>query len=258
MAALMGCNGAAGAMTEDMRFVSTAILALLAASCGAPQSPPRAMGVDDNLDEARRHEADALRHEQIAREAEALGDGAYVCGDVVLADQAHSGTERIVSAPCWTNEKNVVERHLLEAERLRADARAHRARARELRDVEEASCATMPADERTHTPFAHREDIAAVAAELDGDRVVGARIRFHRVEGLTAAWLGTALACHRARAAVLGFDPDYMAYDPSVLANAVTEVIDEPAGVTVVIRAADDATALAVYGRAEDLVNGEP
>ncbi len=233
------------------------IVFLAAACASSPRLPPRPLGVDQNLDEARRHEDEAARHDRIASETATTG-ATYACGDVVMAEQPHTGNDPVVIlTPCWQNEAAVIERHRDEAERLRADARAHRARAHELRSVEATSCATMPASELTHTPFAHHEDIAAITAETDGDEVRGARIRFRPVEGLTADWLRTALACHHARAAVIGYDPDYLSYDPSVLAGAVTEVVDDPDGITVVIHAQDDATALVIYGRAEDLIDGD-
>jgi hypothetical protein len=242
-----------------MRTLAWLVILGLSACGGGSRVPPRQLGVAEGLAEAERCEQDADRHEQVADEIAAAGGARAGCGDVVLADQPRSGSDPVVMlAPCWTGEQDVVTRHLEEAERLRAEASAHRAHARELLAAEDAACAAVPYDELTHTPFAHTSDLAAVTAELDGDRVSGARIQFRPVEGLTTSWLRTAIACHHARAAARGYDPTYMGYDPSVLAGAVTEVTEADDGIVVVIRSSDDATALSIYGRAEDLLSEEP
>jgi hypothetical protein len=234
-------------------------LVLLVACGGSSRAPERPLGIDDHLAEARRHDADAERQEQIAEEVEVVSrKRPPVCGDRVLADQVTSGGERLIAPyPCWSGEASTVDRHREEAARLRGDASKHRARARALLAAERASCAALRADEMDHTPFAHREDVAWVGAELDGTKVRGARIRFRSVEGLTAEWLRTAIACHQARAAALGFDPTYMSYDPSAVAGAETEVVATDDGIVVIVRADDDAAALVIYGRAEELVGGE-
>jgi hypothetical protein len=243
-----------------MRVLRFLALSLSVAACGgSSRVSSRPFGVDDHLDEARRHETDAEREERIASDAEAASRNRMpVCGDVVIADQVTSGGERIHGRkPCWSAEQSTADRHHAEAARLRADARVHRARARELLEAERASCATLPAEEMDHTPFAHREDITWVGAELDGTKVRGARIRFRAVEGLSADWLRTAIACHQARAAALGYDAGYMGYDPTAVAGAEVEVVAGDDGIVVIVRATDDAAALAVYGRAEALVGGK-
>jgi hypothetical protein len=116
-------------------------------------------------------------------------------------------------------------------------------------------CAGLPPEELDHTPFDHREDIAAVSAELEGEHVRGARIRFRRVPGLTDDWLRQTLACHAAIAAASGNDPTHLTTCPSVVAGAETTVIDDPAGLIVIVRADDPAAALTIYARAEALLD---
>lgn len=214
------------------------------------------MGATDHLMAAEQCDKEAAKHEEMAAEASARNDTTRLCGDRVMSDQVTSGGERLIQvSPCWTAEGDTVSRHKAEADRLHLDAEMHRAHARQLLDAEAASCAQMPAEELTHTPFAHREDIANVAAELDGDHVVGARITFRTVPGLTGDWLRQAISCHQARAAALGWDTTYMGYDPAVLPGVKAMVSEDDKGVvTVVLHAKDDGTALAVYGRAEDLL----
>lgn len=229
--------------------------ATLLACASQPKVPPRPLGAHDHLAEAERHERDARAIEQRAGADERLGGRpAVTCGDQTIADQVTSGGERLgIHVPCWTDEAAAVARHR-DAARLRADARAHRVQARALVATARIACEGLPESERDHSPFAHHEDIAAVEAVLEGDRIAGARITFHPVPGLDAAWLGRALACHHAQAAVFGFDPLFMTECPSAVAGATTTVLDEPAGLVVVVRATDPAAALVIYARAEALL----
>lgn len=237
----------------------TLLTIALAAGCSSSTSvPTRQLGVQDHLSEAEQHDADADALEQRAQaEATVAAPApAYVCGDQPLADQVTSGGERLgIRAPCWRGESNAVDRDRAAAARLRADARAHRAQARALLTTKQAWCAGLPAAELDHTPFDHHEDIVAVTAELDSDRVVGARIRFGPVPHLTADWMRQTLACHHALAAASGFEPTYLASCPAVVAGAEMTVIDDPSGLIVVIRASDPGAGLTIYARAEALLD---
>ena len=233
-------------------------IALVAGCSNSAAVPTRQLGVQGHLSEAEQHEADAAALEQRAqaREAVATPTPADVCGDQTLADQTTSGGERLgIRAPCWRGEASAVDRDQAAAARLRADARDHRAKARALVRAETAWCAGLPTAELDHSPFDHHEDVVAVAAELDSDRVVGARIRFGAVPHLTADWMRQTLACHHALAAASGFEPTYLASCPAVVAGAETTVIDDPAGLIVVIRARDPGAGLTIYARAEALLD---
>ncbi len=238
------------------RHLFPLVLFALSACGGSTRLPARTLGVGDHLAEADRHDAEAREHDELAAGAERRATVApLVCGDRALADLATSGGEVLVlSAPCWTSEAHAVENHRAAAARLRADAADHRARARKLLTRERGACAGLPAAEIDHSPFDHRGDIGAVAAEVDGDRLVGARVTFEAVPGLSAAWLRRALACHQAQAATSGHDGQFLPTSPSVVAGAETTVLDEPGGLVVVIRAGDPAAALVVYARAEALL----
>jgi hypothetical protein len=229
-------------------------LVLLLPACASSSRQPAPLGVEGNLTEASRHDAEAARHDRMAHDVGVEGQSQPVCGDTAIADQTTSGGERVgLHTPCWTSFGSTAEQHREQAARQRDDARVHRAKARKLVEAERRACATMPTGELNHTPFSHRDDIATVVAELDGDKVRGARIELRPVAGLTADWLRTAIGCHQARAAALGYDPTYMGYDPTLLAGVDTEVLDSDGHLVVVVRASDEATALAVYGRAEEL-----
>lgn len=232
-----------------------AALALLAACGGATSNPPsRPLGAQAHLDEAERHEADAIALDRQAGR-ETAGAAAVRCGDSVLQDQVTSGGERlIVTQPCWTAEQVVVDRHRETAQNLRAHAAIHRDRARALLAAEQAACAAMPRSELDHSPFAHREDVVAVTAILDSDRIRGARITMRKVPGLSAGWLRTAIGCHQARAAAIGWEPAHLAYDPSLVDGATVTVGDDGAILTIDVRADRPEVALVVYARAEALL----
>ncbi len=243
-----------------MRTILSTTIALVAAgACGGPDRlPATPLSVTDHLLEAEQHDAEARQHDQQARAAEpgASAASAKACQDRVLADQAVSGGQRLGIQPCWASEEATVERHRASADRLRAHAAEHRAHAHDLLAAERAACAGLDPAEIDHSPFAHHEEIAAVAAELDGDRLRGARVRFAAVPGLSADWMRSALACHHARAAALGFDPTYLSDCPSTVAGAETTVLEQDGDLVVVVRAKDEAAALIIYARAEALLDG--
>jgi len=217
------------------------------------------MGASDHLAAADDREAQAARHDVVAEEAAQAEVVTQSCGDPALAGPATSGAAPgHPASPCWNDGADVVERHREEAERLRAEAEGHRDRAQELLAVERASCVGMPEDDVTYSPFAHRADIVAVAAvteERDGEVTRGARIQFRELRGLSAEWMRGAIACQQARAAALGFDAAYLGYDPTTVMGAEVEVIDDPAGIVVIVRSADEAVAATVFGRAAALLD---
>jgi hypothetical protein len=232
----------------------TALLLAAATACSSQPKVPRApLGAPQHLAEADRHEADARALDERADSLERASRSQTVtCADQAVADQATSGGERLGGrAPCWTGERGAIARQRDTAQHLRADARAHRAQARALIIAANAACIGLPDEELEHSPFDHHEDIAAVAAEVAGGRVVGARIRFAAVPGLDAAWLRRSLTCHQALAAATGFEPTHLASCPAVLPGARFEVLDEPAGLVVVVTADDPGIALTIYARAE-------
>jgi hypothetical protein len=227
-------------------------------ACSSPaRVPPRPLGATDHLAVAAKCEEDAKRHEALAEDAEArkARDGGVICGDRALAMQANSGGAPLTpQPPCWTTETDAIQRHRSAATRLRADARTHRALARQLVGAAREACESLPENELVFSPFAHADDIRSVEAVVEGDRVRGARIRFEPVAGLDAAWLRRALVCHQALAALSGFTPTYMPESPAAVADAEITAVDTAAGPEVVIRASDPAAALVIYARAEALV----
>jgi hypothetical protein len=241
-----------------MGNLRVAIAVTLAAGCGAVQDfddfgPERPLGADEHLEEAVAYDDAAAVHERAAADAEARArQQELVCGDRVLESQASSGGERLlIQSPCWSSD-NGVARHRQVAARLRADAKAHRLRAQALREAEQHSCAMTGAvtgETAAGGPFAQ---VVGVEAIVEGGEVRGARIRMRATPG-GAALVERAIACDRARAAVIGWVPD--ASDPTLLENAEVSVLEMGDGSTlVIVRSADEATALSIVGRAEALL----
>jgi len=239
-----------------MRANRSILLAVLVAACAHP-APPREppKSYRQHMDEAAAHDRDADVQEQMAAESQRTGGGGYACGDRALTDQVTSGGERVTTwVPCWNTDRDASAAHLAEAERLRAEARQHRAIARSLMDIERMFCAGFPEDELTHTPLYHRSDIAAVVPLREDGRLIGARVTFKAVPGLTPGYLRHALLCHRARMATLGYPATYMAYDPTMLVDTRVSVDDRGGPIEVTVRGDDDLAAALVWSRAQALL----
>ncbi len=229
------------------------------ASSPAPVEPAAPKSYSERMAEANRHEQDAAVHDREAAEARArVGTTGIACGHPVVstvADQSTSGGQRISSwVPCWSVEREAASFHAAEADRLHREARVDRAVARNLLEAETQLCQILPTGEFTHTPFLHHEDVAAVEPYVENGKTKGARIHFKAVRGLDANWMRQALRCHRARAATIGYDPKYMAYDPAMLANVNVTVTETGGTVDVVVRSDDEITAAVVASRAKALL----
>ncbi len=225
-------------------------------ACGGARSPvpERPRSAKDELRLAAKCEQGAAEHAQAAAVVEQQVD-TYVCADGGMPSQTTSGGERLtIWSPCWSQEREHSEAHRARAEALRAEAQRHRATARTLIDVERTFCAQLPPDELTHTPFAHRDDVALAVAYREGERVLGAKITFKPVPGLTANWMRMALGCHRARLATLGYPATYMSYDPTMLLHVSVGVADLEGQVIVTVRADDDVDGAVAWSRAAALV----
>lgn len=214
------------------------------------------MSASDHLAEAARHEEAARALEENAAATERTGAPTQLtCGDTASTELITSGTERLhVAPPCWAGEASAVRRDRAHAAQLRADARRHRIQAREMVKGQEKWCAGLPEAELDHTPFDHREDLLSVRAELEGDKLRGARITFGAVRGLSAEWLSKTLACHKAMAAAEGYDSPHLAVCPSTVEGATSVVVESPRGLEVVITSVDPGSAIAIYARAEALL----
>jgi hypothetical protein len=179
----------------------------------------------------------------------ALEDGTIECGPP-FANQP--------GEVCWTTPwgSDAAAEDLMEASELRDAAARHRRISKELREAEARECPGIPEADVTRSPLAHREDIVQVevvhgAPGPDGQpSILGARVRFHHLGGLTADWLQRIVDCHVARDNALGNNVPEMSYDPLVPAGARATVIEVPHGYIVEVRSDDPAAAREIARRA--------
>jgi hypothetical protein len=208
------------------------------------------MSADQHMREAESHRAAARRARADESDPTAPQEE-YECGDTVMADQSTSGTERLhAPPPCW-KASGTSAATAAEEERIAAE---HRDAAQSLRAAEKGACASLSDQQRRDSPFDHRADIAAVTPIEQDGTIWGARVVFKKVRNLDAAWLQQTLDCHRARAAVTGWDPKFMSSSPAALPDTTIEVTTTGEGIAVSIRAKNEPTAAAVRSRAEALL----
>lgn len=176
-----------------------------------------------------------------------------------------SHLDRRSARGCWTSEENPTAEHLQEVERHRELAARHRAASELLRSAEAAACWGIPDDDRDLSPFSHREDIRSVSPleeRLSAQEglafsyeVVGARIVFAAVPGMTVEWLQRVVDCHLARNAAIGHDvaSAEMASCPLTPRGVQARVQSVGDGFAVDVRADDAKTIQEIVRRAESV-----
>jgi len=228
--------------------------ALLAASCGGDQQRPERLSVAEHEAEAVRHEGEAAEHEGAYAQTRQAEGNPIQCYDQRTLDPV-SGSEPLrVLRPCWTREQRPSRHQLDEARVDREEAARHRAVAATMLRIEREACKGLGDDEVSHSPFFHREDILRVDEVRRGGELHGARVRFRKVPGLEVGWMRRAIACHQARAAVMGYSPVFTSYCPLMIAPTSVTVEELGGSIAVTILARRDWEIAAVVGRAKDLV----
>ena len=242
-------------------MIPLALLASLACG-GAPSTDPGHPGplsVAEHQAEADRHEREAQAHDAMYRPEEDPGQSkAPQCFDQPLAGIPTSGTENLqIMRPCWTAESNPTAHHRRIAEDNLRAARAHRALAAALLGAEKRACGGLGEHEISHSPFFHKEDIVRVERYEEDGQLRGATVLFREVSGLTQTWLRHSIACHQARAAVMGYSTKFMSYCPLALEGVAAAVTQTREGLIVHLRSDRSEIAAAILGRTEDLEGGE-
>lgn len=230
---------------------------LVAVACGGPtkEAPHGHLSTSEHHTEAERHDKIAEGHERaVQRNYESQGRGEIQCVDQPLAGQPTSGGERIpLIKPCWTREMDPANiAHKRAAARHRRLAAEHRSRAEMLARIERRNCRGMGVAELSHSPFWHREDVLRFEPIKRGNRLLGVRTVFKKVRGLSVQWMGRAVACHKARAAAIGYKTRYMPYCPLMLPHIETAVRETPEGIVVDITSKHGEMAAAALGRVQD------
>lgn len=197
---------------------------------------------------------DERRQAGVLERQAALEAAPIVCGPITTGEPADV---------CWNSprESDAAAEDLMQAQELRKAAARHRLISRELREAEARACTGIAEDDVVRSPFAHPADIVGVevvhgpAEPGRPTPVLGARVRFHHVGGLTAELLQRIVDCHIARNDALGNDVPEMSYDPLVPAGARATVIEVPHGYVVDVRSDDAAAAREIARRALALIH---
>jgi hypothetical protein len=205
------------------------------------------MSAEEHEQHAKAHDAEAqVSNQQVEPQSSASND--VQCVDV--GGPLDSGGERMpVMKPCWTRaEQNASYLRSAEAHRKAADD--HRHWAKELVELEQTACKDLGEIERTTSPFVRSPDILSVEEYKEDGNLMGARVTFRKVKGLSKAWLTTSIGCHQARAAKLGYAREFMPHCPLTLKHTGTSVEEKGDTVIVILRSKDPVIAAELYGRA--------
>ncbi len=161
-----------------------------------------------------------------------------VCGDPVLNDQLTTGGQRVTTwQPCFDvgDEAAVDQRQQVIASYDRQLENRENEVDRALPLDTLAACAGVPLAEQGHSPFAHRASIDRVEPVHENGELVGVRVVFQPVRGLTADWLRRDIACQQARWDALGNVATWRPDDPTLVEGATTTVLDRAGHVEVII-----------------------
>jgi len=232
-----------------MRLVVAAVLAA-SIGCGSRATPPAspAVSYEAHMNEAARLEREATREQEAAEVARQRG-ATYECQTAPESEQTTSGTERLPATRiCDDVTAKDERRHKDEAKKLREDADHRRGMARSLLDADRAACEGLSFDTLRDPPL-RRFAARAVIDRVDH----GARITLTGGD-VDANQLRRELGCHRARAALGGFDPSYMPSEPVTVAGARVRVDAAAASVVVTVEGDDPAAIDLIRRRADALV----
>lgn len=226
-------------------------LILVGACAHGPGTAPEDMSAAEHIETAQ-------AENEIAAEHAAKYDPA--------ATEAERKCMSYKEGACWTSTTNPTEEHQDLAEKHRQLAAQHRSASKELRRTEASRCAGIDEADRDMSPFAHREDIQSVSpvweesytGKVKTRELLGAKVVFRAVPGMTTEWLQRVVDCHLARNATLGFDQPGMFYCPLNLPHVDAVVRSTGNGFSITVRSDDPETAKKVLRRAHGLMEQEP
>lgn len=233
-----------------MRRVAVLVL-FVAGGCraGTPAQPEPGVSYEAYMTKATDLENEATREEEAAEVARQKG-ATYECQTHPESEQTTVGGERLQGTRiCDDVAASDERRHKDAAKKLREQAGHQRGLARSLLDADRAACEGLSFDTLRDPP------LRRVAARAVVDRVDhGARITLAGGD-LDVAMLRRELTCHRARAALGGFDPSYMPSEPVTVAGSRFRVEATASGLVVTVEA-DDADAIEMIRRRADALVG--
>ena len=223
------------------------LIAILLAACGATPG-------------ARPHDMSAAQHEREAGQQSTAADRE--------AALYHPNARAVVQgcrpqdgSVCWLSKRNPTAKHRDLAEQYRRAAADHRAASAALRQAEAKACVEVDPDDRDMSPFVHTEDIVSVEPMVESRRagsasppedvVVGVRVWFASVPGLTKTRLERQVECHLARNAVLGHNLPEMPNCPLVPNGASARVTTLGSGIGVEIWSEDPKATADIIARSD-------
>lgn len=234
-------------MTPTLRSALTASLCAVALGVGCAASSPTlsetrsALANPDTIAIAAQREGRAA--------AAAQPPGAPECLDAAFSGSPDQGAEAArVAVPCWKALLQLSPDFKHRAEQARADAERRRRADQALAKAEARACSELGELEVALSPFAHDEDIEAVAPLHDGDQLAGARVTFAAVPGLEVDHMRRVVACHLARAQVI-CDPEAADYCPLVLQGVQAFVAVEGDQIVIEVRSPSEEGAREVIAR---------
>jgi hypothetical protein len=231
---------------------------------------------------AGQHQSAASAEERAAAQHQAQYNPAAPEAPMAPSPGSYSACISYENSNCyvrWQSEANPTDRHRKDAEHHRQLAEKHRAASQALRDAEQRFCAGIPQADRDLSPFYHREDITAVEGakkgsgggdgyldpapsfvriqhiekEVLGTDLLGARITFRAVPGMTGEWLQRVVDCHLARNAVVGAADETMSFCPLAVPHVTARVMSTGSGFSVDVTSETADSALQVVRRAQAL-----
>lgn len=257
-------------------IVSSVVGGALVGGCASSGTEPHAMSAGQHEAAAAREQTTAAEHESrynpsATEPARGPGAGAY------------SACISYATSNCyvrWGSEQNPTDQHRKDADYHRKLADKHRAASQALRDAEQRFCSGLPESDRDSSPFYHREDIVLVEAikkpvknygYLGGGNSVtqiqpisepgnllGARITFRAVPGMTGEWLQRLVDCHLARNVVVSAADQNMSFCPLAVPHATANVVSAHAGFAVDVTSEDEVSVREIVKRAAALAPGGP
>lgn len=218
-------------------------------SCGGNSEPahhyPQSMS-------AEQHAARADYHEQEATQV--LGkvkpdDEIHRARCVAPGSTLESGGERMqIMSPCWTlTEENAAYTRL--AEQQKRAAEEHRDWAKALKELETNACRHLSEKEQQTSPFQHPRDVLVVEPYKENGVLRGVHVVFKKIPNLNKGWLSRSVACHRARAAKVGYSRDWMPHCPLALPETTVDISEEDRSLEVVLRSTNGIVAGEILGR---------
>ncbi len=193
--------------------------------CATPGARPHDMNVAG-------HEAAAQREDAVA----ATHQSHYDFEALQFTEQCRSPQHLPAELICWTTVGNPTAYHRLIAEEHRRRAADHRAASAALREAEARACAGVAQGDRDMSPFEHAEEVGSVepvsetrhAGGARREVLVGAKVAFRAVPGMTVASLQRVVDCHLARNTSLGHQVPEMPSCPLVPKGATATVTATP------------------------------